>query len=92
MADVEPMTIVVPEHMADRIRATIESGEYNTATEAVLDAVALWSARREAAASADVERLRQAWDEGIASGGTEPYDMKSILAEARSTPASASRG
>lgn len=82
MANIERMTVVFPEPMAERIRAAVAAGEYASTSEAVRDAVRLWSGRREMR-ELEVERLRRAWDEGKASGEGETYDMKEILREAK---------
>jgi antitoxin ParD1/3/4 len=67
MANIERMTVVFPEPMADQLRAAVEAGEYASTSEAVRDAVRLWSGRRRMMAQ-DLEQLRRAWDEGKASG------------------------
>ncbi len=46
MANIERMTVVFPEPMADQLRAAVEAGEYASTSEAVRDAVRLWSGRR----------------------------------------------
>jgi len=82
MANIERMTVVFPEPMAARIREAVEAGEYATTSEAVRDAVRLWSSRRDLR-ERDVEALRRAWDEGKASGPAGKLSMAEIIAEAR---------
>jgi len=87
MANIERMTVVFPEPMAARIREAVEAGEYATTSEAVRDAVRLWSGRRDLRAR-DAEALRRAWDEGKASGSAGALNIAEIIAEARAERAS----
>lgn len=81
MANIERMTVVFPEPMAANIRAAVEAGEYATTSEAVRDAVRLWTDKR-GQRTRDIEMMRRAWDAGKASGSAGPLDMKSLIAEA----------
>ena len=47
MAEIERMTVVFPEPMADQLRAAVKAGEYASTSEAVRDAVRLVGGRRE---------------------------------------------
>jgi antitoxin ParD1/3/4 len=82
MAQIERMTVVFPEPMASQIRAAVEAGEYASTSEAVRDAVRLWSDRRQLRAQ-DLDRLQQAWDAGKASGSAGEVDFKALRQEAR---------
>ncbi|QRE75844.1 ribbon-helix-helix domain-containing protein [Methylobacterium aquaticum] len=82
MAQIERMTVVFPEPMAAQIRAAVEAGEYATTSEAVRDAVRLWSDRRQMRAN-DLERMQQAWEAGKASGSAGEVDFKVLRQEAR---------
>jgi antitoxin ParD1/3/4 len=82
MANIERMTVVFPEPMAARIRQAVKAGEYATTSEAVRDAVRLWSNRRDLR-ERDFEALGQAFDEGKASGPAGKLDIAEIIAEAR---------
>lgn len=82
MANLERMTVVFPEPMATQIRAAVEAGEYASTSEAVRDAVRLWSGRRQME-QIERERLRQAWDAGKASGLHGPVDFDELRREAR---------
>lgn len=88
MAKIERMTIVFPEPMADDIRHAVEEGDYASVSEVVRDAVRSWQGRRQLRAE-EVERLRRAWDEGVASGPSVPFDMDDIIAGARKKYAAA---
>jgi antitoxin ParD1/3/4 len=87
MADIERMTVVFPEPMAAQLRAAVEAGEYASTSEAVRDAVRLWSGRRELR-QREIDMLRRAWDEGKSSGSGGSLNMADIIAEAEAERAS----
>jgi antitoxin ParD1/3/4 len=58
MAQIERLTIALPEPMAASVRAAVEAGEYASTSEVFRDALRLWEARRELRAR-DVEELRR---------------------------------
>lgn len=82
LAAVERMTVVFPEPMATQIRAAVEAGEYASTSEAVRDAVRLWSDRRKFR-DMETERLQQTWDAGKASGRHGALDFEALRREAR---------
>ncbi|HEX3808209.1 MAG TPA: type II toxin-antitoxin system ParD family antitoxin [Rhizomicrobium sp.] len=82
MANIERVTVVFPEQMADEIRAAVEKGEYASTSEVVRDAIRLWTDRRDLRAR-ERALLRRAWDEGKKSGSAGSYDMRGILKDAR---------
>ncbi len=88
MGDYARMTVVVPEPMAETIQAAIAAGEYASASEVVRDAMRLWNERR-AFRAEELRVLRAAWDSGKASGIAGPFDMKSIIADAKGEAATA---
>ncbi len=81
MANIERMTVVFPEPMAAVIRAAVAAGDYATTSEAVRDAVRLWTDKRGQRAR-DIEMMQRAWEAGKASGSAGPLDMKSIISQA----------
>jgi antitoxin ParD1/3/4 len=91
MGDIERMTVVFPEPMAQQLRAAVEAGEYASTSEAVRDAVRLWGGRRELR-QREIEMLRRAWDEGKASGSAGPLQMAEVIAEAKAEKAAEGRG
>ncbi|WP_016745808.1 type II toxin-antitoxin system ParD family antitoxin [Rhizorhabdus wittichii] len=91
MAEIERLTIVVPEPMAAKIRAAVAAGEYASTSEVVRDAVRLWNDRREFRRE-EIAALRKAWDEGRASGNAGPLDMKALIDEARHEKSAQPRG
>jgi antitoxin ParD1/3/4 len=57
--------------LADNVSVAVKSGEYASPSEVVGEALRGWSARR-VAERFDPERLRAAWNEGLASGPSVP--------------------
>ncbi|MCJ2014397.1 type II toxin-antitoxin system ParD family antitoxin [Methylobacterium sp. J-076] len=74
------MTVVFPEPMAARLHDAVEAGEYASTSEAVRDAVRLWSQHRDSLA---LERLQQGWDAGKASGGPGTLDVDQLRRQGR---------
>ncbi|MDC8011898.1 type II toxin-antitoxin system ParD family antitoxin [Tahibacter soli] len=78
---VEKTTVVLtPEH-ASAMRSAVASGAYATQSEVVRDAMRLWQ-EREAKKQAALDRLRQLWDEGIASGSAGELDIETVIKRA----------
>lgn len=80
MADIERITIALPEPMAASVRAAVEAGEYASTSEVLRDALRLWEARRELRAR-DVEELRLRWKAGKASGLAGEIKMSDLIAD-----------
>ena len=79
MSKLERITVTMPEEMAAKMRAAVESGEYATTSEIVRDALRDWNdvqERREA----KLERLRTMIREGRES---ESLDGETALAALR---------
>jgi antitoxin ParD1/3/4 len=91
MAAIERLTVSLPTPMADSMRAAVESGEYATPSEVIRDALRLWETRRELRAR-EVATLKQAWDEGKASGPSRPLDVEAIITRARTGLKAGRRG
>jgi antitoxin ParD1/3/4 len=71
MGAVQKLSIAVTEQQAREIEAAIESGDYSTTSEVVRDALRAWK-RERTKREAAIERLRQLYEEGLASG--EPVE------------------
>jgi antitoxin ParD1/3/4 len=71
MGAVQKLSIAVTEELARDIAQAIESGDYSTTSEVVRDALRTWKREREDRGAA-IRRLKQLWDEGLASGEPEP--------------------
>jgi antitoxin ParD1/3/4 len=71
MGAAQKLSIALTEELARDIEAAVASGDYSTASEVVRDALRAWKRERGDRAAA-VRRLRELWDEGLASGEPEP--------------------
>lgn len=71
MGATQKLSIALTEELAREIEAAVESGDYATASEVVRDALGAWK-RERADRDTAARRLRELWDEGLASG--EPVD------------------
>ena len=71
MGAVRKLSIAVTEQQAREIEAAIASGDYSTTSEVVRDALRAWK-RERTDRDAAIRRLKQLWDEGLASG--EPVE------------------
>lgn len=67
-----PLTISLSPKQLSRLSQAVESGAYASNSEVVRDALRLWEQREEIRAL-ELARLKQAYEEGIASG--EPVAM-----------------
>ena len=81
MANIERMTVVFPEPMAAIIREAVKAGEYATTSEAVRDAVRLWTDKRGQRAR-DIQTMQRAWDAGKTSGSAGALNIKALIGEA----------
>jgi antitoxin ParD1/3/4 len=79
MGKLERITITLPEEMAARLRAAVDSGEYATTSEVVRDALRDWTQHQERRQTA-LEDLRQLIAEADLD---EPLDGPTVLGELR---------
>lgn len=82
MSNVEKVSVSLSHELLESVREAVDSGEYGSASEVVREALREWKLRKPLRL-AEVQRLRKAWDEGIASGNSKPFDIEETLAEAR---------
>ena len=80
MPDIQKVSVALTGEQLAALEAAVESGEY--ASEIVREAIRDWRFKRELRHE-DLERLRQMWDEGKASGPAEPFDVERTLAAAK---------
>ena len=84
MGAVQKLSISVTQELAREIDAAIESGDYSTTSEVVRDALRAWTRERTDRGAA-LRRLKQLWEEGLASG--EPveggFDAEDIIRRGR---------
>jgi len=81
MSDIQKISVALTKQQIQAIKDVVASGEYASTSEVVRDALRGWQLR-EPLRKAEVERLRKAWAEGLASGPAEPYDIDEIMSEA----------
>lgn len=72
---------LTPELM-QMIKAKVESGRYTSVSEVVREALRLLE-RADLREADELERLRLAWNEGVASGDAGALDFNELKAEAR---------
>ena len=78
MPSVEKINIALTPDIAATIHQAVETGEYVSTSDLVLDALLDWKAKRQ---MRDVELLKL-WQEGIDSGSAGNLDMEEIKREA----------
>jgi antitoxin ParD1/3/4 len=82
MSNIEKLSVALTGEQVAALKAAVETGEYATTSEIVREAVRDWQTKR-ALRREDVERLRQLWDEGVASGPGRFSGISDLKAEAR---------
>jgi antitoxin ParD1/3/4 len=90
MANVEKVSIALTSEQVAALRAVVDAGEYATTSEVVREALRDWQMKRELQRE-DIRRLRQLWDEGLASGSSGQLDMNALRLEARARLATATK-
>jgi len=82
MSSVEKVSVALTSEQLSALKAAVETGEYATTSEIVREAVRDWQLKRELRQH-DIERLRDAWDKGLAGGSAGELDMQELRKEAR---------
>ncbi|PBB19596.1 type II toxin-antitoxin system ParD family antitoxin [Mesorhizobium sp. WSM4313] len=72
------LTISLTPKQAARLRDAVESGDYASNSEIVREALRLWE-RREELRVLELAQLKQAYDEGMASGEGKDIDRSAFL-------------
>lgn len=91
MPEVQKVSIALTGEQIGALKAAVESGEYATTSEIVREAIREWQFKR-ALREEDLNRLRQLWDQGKASGKSMPVDFESARREARQRLAAGAEG
>jgi antitoxin ParD1/3/4 len=79
MSKLERITVTMPEEMAAKMRAAVETGNYATTSEVVREALRDWAAEQERRAMALAELRAE-----VAKGLAGPfYDGPTVMAELR---------
>jgi antitoxin ParD1/3/4 len=82
MSNIEKVSVALTSEQLASLKAAVDTGEYATTSEIVREAVRDWQLKRELRQE-NVDRLRQLWDAGKASGTAGEVDMKALRGEAR---------
>jgi antitoxin ParD1/3/4 len=82
MSKIEQVTIALPAEELESVRAAIDAGEYASTGEIVREALRLWEDRR-FLREREIARIRNACEEGLASGNAGPLDIEDIIREAQ---------
>jgi antitoxin ParD1/3/4 len=77
------LKLTLPDDLDAEITAAVSRGEYESAEDVVVGAVAEWRASRRYEASLDDEELRRLWREGVASGAGRNMSIDEIKSEAQ---------
>lgn len=81
MQNVEKLSIALTPEMAGMVKQAVRSGEYASSSEVIREALRLWRDHQQARAQ-EIEALRRAWGEGVASGPSS-RTVAEIIAEGR---------
>ncbi len=82
MPTIEKVSVALTSEQIAALRAAVNAGEYATTSEVVREAIRDWQLKRELQQD-DIRRLRQLWQEGLASGSAGELDMTTLRQEAR---------
>jgi len=82
MTNVEKVSVSMTPQHAQLLRDAVESGAYASGSEVIREAMRDWSAKWQQRRG-DIQRLRELWAEGKASGPATPVDFDELLKEAR---------
>ena len=74
------MSVALTSEQLASLKAAVDAGEYATTSEIVREAVRDWQLKRELRQE-DINRLRQLWDVGKASGTVGEIDLKTLRAK-----------
>jgi antitoxin ParD1/3/4 len=81
MAEIQKVSVALTTEQLAALKAAVETGEYATTSEIVREAIRDWQFKRKARRE-DIERLRQMWDAGKASGKARPFDVERTISNA----------
>jgi antitoxin ParD1/3/4 len=79
---IQKVEVSLPTDQVAAMRDAVESGEYETASEIVSEALSEWQLKRKLSEQ-DIARLRELWNEGKASGEPAALDLDRLWVEAR---------
>lgn len=82
MPDIQKVSVALTGEQLAALKAAVETGEYATTSEIVREAIRDWQFKHEQR-QLDIQRLREMWAEGKASGPAAPLDFAKLRSEAR---------
>jgi antitoxin ParD1/3/4 len=82
MPKVAKVSIALTPELASVVDQAVDSGDYATGSEVIREALREWKQRR-ALLARDRDRLRELWEEGLASGPGGLLDIEALKAEGR---------
>ena len=85
MADIERLTITLPQDMAALVKHAVQAGDYASNSEVVREALRDWRIKR-ALQLKELEALKADIDQGLAdlaAGGVQDFDIGRIVARGR---------
>ncbi|EQD60060.1 addiction module antidote protein, CopG/Arc/MetJ family [mine drainage metagenome] len=80
--NIEKISVALPTDMANLVRQAVDTGDYASSSEVIREALREWKTRRATRAEALAE-LRKLWQEGIASGPAEDFEIAAIKQRGR---------
>ena len=81
-----PLTVSLSPQQIARLSKAVESGAYASNSEVVRDALRLWE-QREELRELEIARLKQAYEEGLASGEPKELSLDDLLSRFRAKAA-----
>ncbi len=82
MSDVQKISVAVTGQQLKAIKDAVASGEYGSTSEVIREALRGWQIR-EPLRKAEVERLRKAWEDGLASGPPKTLNIEDVKTRGR---------
>ena len=82
MPDIQKISIALTAEQINALKVAVETGEYATTSEIMREALREWQWKRELRGE-DMNRLRELWREGKASGDAVPLDLAETRTQAR---------
>jgi antitoxin ParD1/3/4 len=82
MAKIDKISISITREQHDKIKASVERGDYASTSEVIRTALREWELKEEMR-RLEGERIARLWDEGIASGPARERSIDDIINEAK---------
>ena len=82
MGKIEKVSVALSSELLGVAKDAVASGAYASTSEVIREALREWSLRKPLR-EAEIERLKKAWTEGLASGEPRPFDPEDTKHRAR---------